>query len=242
MSVHRFLAPGAVLLVALAPAHAASLGIADMLANAGLAIVPIVGLSVLALTVSLQCLRRCRRATVVPDGLLELVLPLWRSGDHEGAKRLLDEADASLLAHGLSKMWGLRHDAPRAVQTAAELAARGLRAHQQRLYPLAVCATVAPIIGLLGTVVGMIESFHVIAFSGGMGDPAQLAGGISKALVNTAAGLSVALPSLLAYHFFKHRLSGYGLELEHELTRAQSELFDQAAPQTAIVKAVANAD
>jgi biopolymer transport protein ExbB len=94
-----------------------------------------------------------------------------------------------------------------------------LRQQQQRAYPLAVVATVAPIIGLLGTVVGMIEAFHVIAFSGGLGNPALLAGGISKALVNTAAGLTVALPSLGLHHFFKYRLTAVGLALESQLNR-----------------------
>jgi biopolymer transport protein ExbB len=65
----------------------------------------------------------------------------------------------------------------------------------------------------------MIEAFHVIAFAGGMGDASLLAGGISKALVNTAAGLSVALPALALHHFFRHRLTVGGLALEEQLER-----------------------
>jgi biopolymer transport protein ExbB len=83
---------------------------------------------------------------------------------------------------------------------------------------------VAPIVGLQGTVIGMIEAFHVIAFAGGLGDPALLAGGISKALVNTAAGLAVALPALGLHHFFKKRLVDVGIELETQVNR----LFDEA--------------
>jgi biopolymer transport protein ExbB len=86
-----------------------------------------------------------------------------------------------------------------------------------------VVATVAPIVGLLGTVVGMIEAFHVIAFTGGVGDASLLAGGISKALVNTAAGLAVALPSLAMHHFFRHRLVTSGLALEEQLERVLDE-------------------
>ena len=83
-------------------------------------------------------------------------------------------------------------------------------------------ATIAPIVGLLGTVVGMIEAFHVIAFSG-MGDPSLLAGGISKALVNTAAGLSVALPSLAMHHFFRNRMVNIGITLERQVGRLLDE-------------------
>jgi biopolymer transport protein ExbB len=91
---------------------------------------------------------------------------------------------------------------------------------------------VAPIIGLLGTVVGMMEAFHVIAFAGGLGDPALLAGGISKALVNTAAGLSVALPALALHHYFKHRLTAASLALEEQINRVFDELWLPAATET----------
>jgi biopolymer transport protein ExbB len=94
-------------------------------------------------------------------------------------------------------------------------------------------ATIAPIIGLLGTVIGMIEAFHVIATAGGLGDPALLAGGISKALVNTAAGLAVALPALGMHHFFKNRLVAVGLELEMQINR----FFDDAVLSPAPVEA-----
>jgi biopolymer transport protein ExbB len=87
---------------------------------------------------------------------------------------------------------------------------------------------VAPIVGLLGTVIGMIEAFHVIAFSGAMGDPALLAGGISKALINTAAGLSVALPALALHHYFKSRQVMFGLTLERHIHELIQEWFLQA--------------
>jgi biopolymer transport protein ExbB len=100
-----------------------------------------------------------------------------------------------------------------------------LRHHQQKAYALAIVATVAPIVGLLGTVIGMIEAFHVIAFSEGMGNPALLAGGISKALINTASGLSVALPALGLHHFFKNRAAFLGLALEKQVNQLLNEWF-----------------
>src|SRR5206468_9173520 len=100
---------------------------------------------------------------------------------------------------------------------------------------LNVVATIAPIVGLLGTVTGMIEAFHVIAFNG-MGDPTQLAGGISKALVNTAAGLSVALPSLAMHHVFRNRLVGIGIRLERQLN-SLLDLVRAPAPALAPVRA-----
>lgn len=197
----------------------------EMLQDAGMAILPIVGLSILSLAVVIERIRRCRQEAIVPRGLLAQIAPYFRKGDYDAAQRRLEEED-SVLGRVLLHVVRHRHRGEKTVADAAgDMASVALREHLQRIYPLAVTATVAPIIGLLGTVVGMIEAFHAIAFSGAMGDPALLAGGISKALVNTAAGLSVALPSLLVYHFFKNRIAAYGIELEKALNQAIAALF-----------------
>lgn len=222
-----FLIPG---LLAAPLALAQQLSFREMLQSAGIAILPIVGLSILSLAVTIERLRRCRRDAIVPHGLVEQLVPDVRQADYSTAQRRLEE-DTSVLGRVLLHAVTHRHRGEKTVSEAAgDMASIALREHLQRIYPLAVTATVAPIIGLLGTVVGMIESFHAIAFSGAMGDPAVLAGGISKALVNTAAGLSVALPALLVYHFFKNRIAAYGLELEKAVNRALAELF--LAPDT----------
>jgi biopolymer transport protein ExbB len=196
----------------------------QQLAAGGAGIWVIGALSVLALAVALERLHRFRPSAVVPPGLVERVLPLWREGRFDELDVLL-AADASVLARTLRFALAHRARWPAEVlaQRAGEVASRALRAQQQRAYPLAVVATVAPIVGLLGTVVGMIEAFHVIAFTGGVGDASLLAGGISKALVNTAAGLAVALPSLAMHHFFRHRLVTSGLALEEQLERVLEE-------------------
>ena len=144
----------------------------------------------------------------MPPGLVDEIVPLWQAGRFEELQQALARHE-SVLAGAIRFLVANRARWPAEVlgERAGELASRALRQQQQRAYPLAVVATVAPIVGLLGTVVGMIEAFHVIAFTGGMGDASLLAGGISKALVNTAAGLSVALPALALHHFFRHRLT-----------------------------------
>ena len=196
----------------------------QQLAAGGAGIWVSAALSVLAIAVALERLHRFRPSAVVPPGLVEQVLPLWREGRFDELDVLL-AADGSVLARTLRFALAHRARWPAEVlaQRAGEVASRALRAQQQRAYPLAVVATVAPIVGLLGTVVGMIEAFHVIAFTGGVGDASLLAGGISKALVNTAAGLAVALPSLAMHHFFRHRLVTSGLALEEQLERVLEE-------------------
>ena len=192
----------------------------QQLANGGAGIWVIAGLSVLMATVAIERFHRLRMRAIVPSGLVDEIVPLWREGRFEELQQALARHE-SVLAKAIRLLVAnrARWSAQTLGERAGELASRELRQQQQRAYPLAVVATVAPIVGLLGTVVGMIEAFHVIAFTGGMGDASLLAGGISKALVNTAAGLSVALPALALHHFFRHRLTVGGLALEEQLER-----------------------
>ena len=192
----------------------------QQLAIGGAGIWAIAALSVLMATVAIERFHRFRMRAIVPSGLVDEIVPLWREGRFEELQRALARHE-SVLAKAIRLLVANRSRWPAETlgERAGELASRELRQQQQRAYPLAVVATVAPIVGLLGTVVGMIEAFHVIAFSGGMGDASLLAGGISKALVNTAAGLSVALPALALHHFFRHRLTVGGLALEEQLER-----------------------
>ena len=200
------------------PARAQDLNIASELMHGGLGIVAIGALSVLALAVTFERLVNFRLAKVAPPDLALDAETLWRAGRFDQLRELVAGGDSSL-ARILGWMVEQRHmPAEKLAARVAEMAGVELRLQQQKAYALNVVATVAPIVGLLGTVVGMIESFHVIAFNG-MGDPTLLAGGISKALVNTAAGLSVALPSLAMHHVFRNRMVGIGIALERQLNR-----------------------
>ncbi len=192
----------------------------QQLATGGAGIWVIAALSLLMITVAFERFHRLRMSAIVPAGLVDEIVPLWQSSRFEELQQALARHE-SVLAKAIRFLVANRARWPSEVlgERAGELASRELRQQQQRAYPLAVVATVAPIVGLLGTVVGMIEAFHVIAFTGGMGDASLLAGGISKALVNTAAGLSVALPALALHHFFRHRLTVGGLALEEQLDR-----------------------
>ena len=192
----------------------------QQLATGGAGIWVIAALSLLMVTVAIERFHRFRMSAIVPPGLVDEIVPLWQAARFEDLQQALARHE-SVLAKAIRFLVAHRARWPSEVlgERAGELASRELRQQQQRAYPLAVVATVAPIVGLLGTVVGMIEAFHVIAFTGGMGDASLLAGGISKALVNTAAGLSVALPALALHHFFRHRLTVGGLALEEQLDR-----------------------
>ena len=216
----------AVLIAVLPPfACAQEINLFDQVAEGGLAIVVILGLSVLFLAVSIERLLHLRKQFIVPAGLVERIKPLWAAGEFSQIQAWL-ASENSTLARILSYMVQHRQQSFAIVSSGvSDLASLELRHHQQKAYSLAIVATVAPIVGLLGTVVGMIEAFHVIAYADGMGDPALLAGGISKALVNTAGGLAVALPALAMHHFLKNRSVFLGLTLERSINPLLNEWF-----------------
>jgi biopolymer transport protein ExbB len=218
-------------------ASAQEIDIFEQISHGGVAIIAIFGLSVLGLAVTIERFVHFRKKMIAPEGLIERVIPLWHGGEFETITRLLKDED-STLARVINYAVTHRHRPETFISNGCgEIASLELRHHQQKAYPLAIVATVAPIIGLLGTVIGMIEAFHVIAFSGAMGDPALLAGGISKALINTAAGLCVALPALAFHHFFKNRIVFFSLSLEEKVNRLFNECIvpaSQSHPQQVI--------
>ncbi|QJD99111.1 MotA/TolQ/ExbB proton channel family protein [Massilia forsythiae] len=219
------------------PARAEDWNLLAQLANGGIGIVVTGALSVLALAVGLERLVNLRVERVAPLALAEQACTLWRAGRFDELQALAAEGDSSL-ARIVGYLAQQRRLPPEALALrAGELAATELRLQQQKAYALNVVATIAPIVGLLGTVIGMIESFHVIA-ANGMGDPTMLAGGISKALVNTAAGLSVALPALAMHHFLRSRLVGIGIALERALNRLLDDMRGGGAPHDAVYAAV----
>ncbi len=229
---------GAALLVVSLPglASGAEINLVEQVAEGGTAVLVILGLSILFLAVTIERMRHLRARAVLPPDLVARVQPLWAAHRFDELEKLLAD-DGSTMARVIACMIEHRHQPYEVVsRLTGDLASRELRQHQQKAYALAIVATVAPIVGLLGTVVGMIEAFHVIAFSDAMGNPALLAGGISKALVNTAAGLTVALPALGMHHYFKHRLTTLGLALEKQINELINRQFLPKAPALRVVQ------
>jgi biopolymer transport protein ExbB len=99
---------------------------------------------------------------------------------------------------------------------------------ERYLDTLATIAGVSPLLGLLGTVAGMIQAFAAIT-THGVGNPAVLAGGIATALITTAAGLTVAIPALIAYRFYRNRVDSLVVEMEKEAIKLVEALHRRQA-------------
>jgi len=118
---------------------------------------------------------------------------------------------ARILAAGLRHAHAPFLDREKAVE---DVAASEVRALSANLRPLLLVWLVAPLLGLLGTVWGMIQAFSEIALSEGLGRPELLAAGIYQALTTTAAGLAVAIPSIVAHHYLKGRIERFARRSE----------------------------
>jgi biopolymer transport protein ExbB len=168
-----------------------------------------------------------QRSRVLPAQLLDQVLALHRNrqATADVVRRL--EANSPL---GRVFATGLRHErASRDLMKEAMEEAGRAAGHELERYlsALGTIATVAPLLGLFGTVVGMIEIFGAQAPTGT--NPQQLAHGISIALYNTAFGLVVAIPALIAYRHYRARVDAYLVEMEQQAVRLADALKSVAA-------------
>jgi biopolymer transport protein ExbB len=169
-----------------------------------------------------------RRAKILPAGLLEELTGL--RGAVPVTPELLSRLSASsplgrVLAAGARHEAGGRARMKEAMEDAGRAVAHDL---EKYLSGLGTIATVAPLMGLFGTVVGMIEIFGAQAPGGT--NPQQLAHGISVALYNTALGILIAIPALIAYRHFRARVDGYLAEMEQQALRLVDLVAAEPAP------------
>jgi biopolymer transport protein ExbB len=197
----------------------------DRIKQGGKTMIFLLALSVATLSFTLERLVRLRRGVVSPVGLVEDAQELWQQGRYDEI-RALCERRPSTLSTIINAFVRHRHCSIQELSMlAGDLAGRDMRAHLQKAYPIAVVATIAPLLGLLGTVVGMIESFEIVAIAGSLGDASLMAGSISKALVTTATGLIIAIPALGLYHFFKTRTHALTMQLEGDVHEVLTSWF-----------------
>jgi len=176
---------------------------------------PILALSAVAIAIIIERFWTLRRRSVIPPGLGEEVREWARNRQLDPAHIEVLRGNSplgELLAAGLD----VRHRPREHIKERIEDTGRHVVHQLERfLNTLGTIAGVAPLLGLLGTVTGMIRMFLGI-LEYGVGDASRLAGGIGEALVSTAAGLVVAIPALAFYRYFRGRVSEYVVEMEKQ--------------------------
>jgi len=176
---------------------------------------PIIACSVVALAIIAERFWTLRRVRIAPG---DLVVDVWRlaQAGELTASRITAIRDGSALGRILASGLAARHlDRTRVKENIEDVGRHVVHELEKYLNTLGTIASITPLLGLLGTVIGMIKVFAVITTQG-VGDPAVLAGGISEALITTATGITVAIPSLLFYRHFRGRVDGLVITMEQE--------------------------
>ena len=187
----------------------------ELVKAGGWPMVPLLLLGVLALAIVLERFWSLRRNEVLPPGLGQEVRN-WAARGKLDASHIESLRANSPLGALLAAALEARNRPRDQIRERIEDTGRHLVHRMGRfLNALGTIASAGPLLGLLGTVIGMIQMFLGI-LDHGVGDVNQLAGGIGKALVCTATGMIVAIPSLMFHRYFRARVDGYVIEMEHE--------------------------
>ncbi len=181
--------------------------------------------SVIAACYAIERFRRLRRDRIAPAGFADEADRLWRAGRHDELIALCDRRPSTLAR--IVRFLVLHRANPIAdlSRAVSDLGGREIRRHIQKAYPLAVIGMLEPLLGLLGTVVGMMETFAAVANAGALGDASVLAHGISKFLICTGTGLFIAVPCLVLYHHFKLKSAALAYALEEDVDRLMHGWF-----------------
>jgi biopolymer transport protein ExbB len=187
----------------------------EIIIAGGWLMAPIILCSILSLTIIAERLWALRRSQVVPDGVGDQV-EQW-AVRHELDRRHIEQLrSGSALGRVLAAALINRHRPRELIKEAVEDTGRHVVYRLERfLNTLGTIAGISPLLGLLGTVIGMIKVFSTI-LEQGVGNANVLAGGISEALITTAAGLTVAIPSFFFYRYFKGRVEEYVVSMEEQ--------------------------
>src|SRR5512134_246611 len=181
----------------------------------GIVMVPIILCSILAVAITLERLWTLREQRVVPTELTDKVWQ-WvenRALSDKQVMALQQHAPlGSVLAAGLANRHRERSVMIQAIEDAGRHVVHDL---ERFLNMLGTIASISPLLGLLGTVTGMIRTFKAITVAG-VGNPAAMAGGIAEALITTAAGLLVAIPALVIYRYLRGRVDSHVIDMEKE--------------------------
>ena len=177
---------------------------------------PILIASVLAMAICFERAWALRASRVAPPNLLAEVWGWIKNKQLDAEKLRQLKANSPLgeiLAAGLLNSRHGREIMKECIEESANVVIH----HMERyLSVLGTLAMISPLLGLLGTVVGIIEAFMAINTGSGMGDPALLASGISKALMTTAGGLFVAIPAMIMHRYFVRHISTMAVEMEQQ--------------------------
>lgn len=185
----------------------------EFIVKGGVFMYPIIFCSIVALAIFLERLWFLRRKNIIPEGFVQQVEELLRKRKFRDAAFLCQSDVSSIAKIFLAGLKNARKGMWLVKEAIEERGSREATILEKNVNILATIANLATLLGLLGTVSGMIKAFNVISMQG-MGNPGPLAGGIAEALLTTAAGLCVAIPTLVCHRFLRDRAGKLIFEME----------------------------
>lgn len=208
----------------------------DIIQAGGWLMLPIIACSIIAAAIILERFWSLQPKRVLPINLAEQVKD-WVKNDQLSPAHLQRLHQSSplgqMLAAGLANRRAPRDVIKESIEDAGRHAVHEL---ERYLTALGTIAAISPLLGLLGTVIGMIKVFAAIT-ANGVGNPGILAGGISEALITTAAGLSVAIPALIAYRYLRGRVDSLVVQMEKETIKfLETVVSHQASAEVKALK------
>ncbi len=196
----------------------------EIFEKGGFLMIPLAICSVVAMTVILERFFNLRWDKIINTEAMSLISSLIDEKEYEKAGQVCRKnanGVTNVLAAGLEYHHKGKDEVREAI---ADAGRQEVLVLEKNLPVLGTIAGISPLLGLLGTVTGMIKVFKVISVQG-MGQASTLAGGISEALFTTATGLMIAIPSLVAYNYFVNKAEKIVLRIERHSTRLLSKLF-----------------
>ncbi len=190
----------------------------ELVVKGGVFMYPIIFCSIVALAVFIERVFFLRRKRIIPDDFIRKVEELIRKEKFSEAVFLCQSNLSSISKIFLAGLKNAKKGMWLVKEAIEERGSREALILEKHVSILATIANLTPLLGLLGTVSGMIKTFKVISVQG-IGNPAPLAGGIAEALITTAAGLSVAIPTLVGHRLLKDKANTLIFEMEEDSIR-----------------------
>ncbi|MCB0359912.1 MAG: MotA/TolQ/ExbB proton channel family protein [Bdellovibrionales bacterium] len=200
----------------------------DFVSRGGWTMWPLLACSIVSLAVIIErCIAGPRRSRVIPSQLQADIRELASRGRFEEIVGLCRASSSALARVVLVAVRSVERPREQLLEAIERAGRQETLRMQKHLATLQTIAAVAPLLGLLGTVSGMITTFRVIE-QGGLGEAVQLSGGISEALITTATGLTIAIPTLIFYRIFQTRARALAMEMEQNA----ADFIDQLLAST----------
>lgn len=204
----------------------------EMIIAGGWVMVPLIVCSIAAMAIVVERFASLRQERIAPANLVAQIIQVHQAGQLD-QRRIAVVRDSSPLGRVLAAGLINQKHSREVMKEAIEDVGRQVVADLERfLNALGTIAAITPLLGLFGTVLGMIKVFSAIT-AAGVGNPSVLAGGIAEALITTAAGLAIAIPSLFFYRYLRARVDTLVLKMEEEALKLIAVLHGEREQDSA---------